>query len=570
MADDAVTTTTVKMPASVGDFRKHGSLWKKRGGFGRWHMGGVGKPWEVRAFGLTHWGLLVYYEGETIPSTGLSQPRQTLDLTKKSDDKHEQPHWFLPTDTGDGPSKFMVIIEHPPHQRWKLCANNEAELKAWTTALGNFCPHSPESKPTRSDSPVTSRGRKSVSPATRRGVSPATRRSRFSAPAVNGNTTTEIPRKNQGAPRQGARRRPLSSRIAKRITPGFLGPGTSEELACAVLSINAALFLSSLVTCPRLHLLLVVFVNLVFTSALLRTTDAAFQAGVASVPVPAAGANNGPAAEEDEEPRELLVAGSSIPRVEAAATKEGVTSFTSVDPAQFGLRLKGYSTSREKGPSGPSLYELIALDVFKTSTKVDRIYEHVKLPLDGLIETGHSEVPSLFIVNCQFPREPQPMSPNDTLAGCSVVFYFAIKQETVDALNSPEPSEAVKLFAEWARLAPDDPTFRGRFKAIGFIEDIQKFGIPMVARSYNGKPVLIKKTGTVHRGPDNKFIEMDINIHKFTYMCRSALIGMKDSFSRMQIRAGFTIEGREDSELPETLLGGALINSVSLDNAVDL
>ena len=36
----------------------------------------------------------------------------------------------------------------------------------------------------------------------------------------------------------------------------------------------------------------------------------------------------------------------------------------------------------------------------------------------------------------------------------------------------------VKLFTEWCRIAPDDPTFRARFKAMGFIDKIERFGLP--------------------------------------------------------------------------------------------
>lgn len=89
-----------------------------------------------------------------------------------------------------------------------------------------------------------------------------------------------------------------------------------------------------------------------------------------------------------------------------------------------------------------------------------------------------------------------------------------------------------------------------------------------VWRSYNGKPVLIKKTGTMYRGAN--FIEMDVNVHKFTYPCRLCLINMKEKFAEMVIRVGFTIEGRSDEELPEVLLGCANINGVSLANAKDL
>ena len=45
---------------------------------------------------------------------------------------------------------------------------------------------------------------------------------------------------------------------------------------------------------------------------------------------------------------------------------------------------------------------------------------------------------------------------------------------------------------------------------------------------------------------------------------------MKDKFKEMVIRCGFVIEGRDDDELPEVLLGCSNINGVNLDAAADL
>jgi hypothetical protein len=104
---------------------------------------------------------------------------------------------------------------------------------------------------------------------------------------------------------------------------------------------------------------------------------------------------------------------------------------------------------------------------------------------------------------------------------------------------------------------------------MGFIDDIEKYGLPGLSTRFNGKPVLIKKTGTLHRGADS-YMEMDVNVFKFTYATRVCLMSMKDRMASMVIRCGFTNEGRDDEELPEILLGCANLNGVNLDAAVDL
>lgn len=106
---------------------------------------------------------------------------------------------------------------------------------------------------------------------------------------------------------------------------------------------------------------------------------------------------------------------------------------------------------------------------------------------------------------------------------------------------------------------------------MGFIDEIDKYGLPGVAARFNGKPILIKKSGALHRGrPDGAYMEMDVNVFKFTYATRACLAAMKDRMAAMVIRCGFTIEGRDDDELPEVLLGCANLNGVNLDAAVDL
>ena len=88
---------------------------------------------------------------------------------------------------------------------------------------------------------------------------------------------------------------------------------------------------------------------------------------------------------------------------------------------------------------------------------------------------AHPDVPALFVMNVQFPREEQKMFTDGDGPGASVVFYFKITAATLTELQGPssERSNALKLLTEWCRVAPEDPAFRGRFKAMGFIDRIQ-------------------------------------------------------------------------------------------------
>jgi hypothetical protein len=110
--------------------------------------------------------------------------------------------------------------------------------------------------------------------------------------------------------------------------------------------------------------------------------------------------------------------------------------------------------------------KLIALDVFKTEARVDEIHRNINLNKFDLPDTGHPDVPSLFLMNVQFPREQAKVFGDGDGATCSVVFYFRITDHTMNVLKGPASSRrnALKLLAEWCKLAPDDINFRGRFK----------------------------------------------------------------------------------------------------------
>lgn len=76
------------------------------------------------------------------------------------------------------------------------------------------------------------------------------------------------------------------------------------------------------------------------------------------------------------------------------------------------------------------------------------------------------------------------------------------------------------------------------------------------------------KTGNVVRGPN--YIEMDINVHSFAMMAKKGINTLMPFFKDMYINIGFTIEGRDDSELPECLFGCGQLHRPNQDLAVDL
>lgn len=73
-------------------------------------------------------------------------------------------------------------------------------------------------------------------------------------------------------------------------------------------------------------------------------------------------------------------------------------------------------------------------------------------------------------------------------------------------------------------------------------------------KSHNAKPFL---TGphchSFIRGPG--YLEADIDVHRFCFAARKATYSFLESLKTMIIDIGFVVEGKDDSELPEQVLG---------------
>lgn len=62
------------------------------------------------------------------------------------------------------------------------------------------------------------------------------------------------------------------------------------------------------------------------------------------------------------------------------------------------------------------------------------------------------------------------------------------------------------------RQGPSDADFRGRFKVIATVKNMEQLDLPGFISNYNSKPVLITKSGTLCRG--DGYCEMDIRVHR--------------------------------------------------------
>lgn len=253
----------------------------------------------------------------------------------------------------------------------------------------------------------------------------------------------------------------------------------------------------------------------------------------------------------------------------------------------FNVRSRSYLDSNEKIPSPSELYHLVNVDIFESKARIPDISGKVQLPdlaykiIENEKKTWYS--PDIFVVSFALPTEsPSIYKPSTTDGeGYTVTMYYAMKEDTratLREITAPgyDPSKnggrigadtdirtvtrsAVRLFEEWCSRSPSDDSFQARFKVIILGQNLKEIGIPHWIGKYNGKPFLIKRsgvTGFLYDHQDLSAMEFDISFHCFPYLFKRGTVFLKNGyFKKLLASFAFVIEGRNDEELPEVVIG---------------
>lgn len=169
--------------------------------------------------------------------------------------------------------------------------------------------------------------------------------------------------------------------------------------------------------------------------------------------------------------------GSTIPKNTSEPHSYGPT-----DSTIFNLRIgPNYKKNKQKAPSGPALYELHSMDFLYGDGPLKNISDKFVIPtIPGVtdISTGHLHIPPMIIINTWLPgEEPSLFAKNTDGETYSIPMVFVITKDTLDQLKDlSSAGPAVRLWSEWCKKAESDAEFRGRFKCMGMIEDIDSTG----------------------------------------------------------------------------------------------
>jgi hypothetical protein len=277
-----------------------------------------------------------------------------------------------------------------------------------------------------------------------------------------------------------------------------------------------------------------------------------------------------------------------------------IIEWNNTDATTFNVRCgPEYKKNGFKAPSLAGMYDVFAIDVFKSEKKMQRITNHIRLPdpreiynrraLGAASEykgptTGFRlpendpddvdwdfeklGVPPYFICNMSAPN----YAPNNPIWGASksdgesisLVQYLCLSKVGRDALKRNTP--AGKLLRTFMETCTDEKV-ADRFKGICRVENLDRLSIANFASRYNSKPFLSRPQHAFYKGPN--YVEQFVDIHRFSYLARYGLFSVVMPVVKdMIFDLALVIESREENEMPEQILSAVRYSNLEFANAV--
>ncbi|EFH44669.1 hypothetical protein ARALYDRAFT_330172 [Arabidopsis lyrata subsp. lyrata] len=204
----------------------------------------------------------------------------------------------------------------------------------------------------------------------------------------------------------------------------------------------------------------------------------------------------------------------------------------------FMIRGKTYLKDNAKVMGGEPLLTLVSVDWFKVDKAVDNIALHPKCLVQS--EPG-KKLPFILVINLQVPAKPNY---------CLVLYYAA---------NRP-----VSKSSSLGKFVDGSDSYRdARFKLIPSIVQ----GYWMVKRAVGTKACLLGKAVTCKYLRQDNFLEIDVDIGS-SAVARSVIGLVLGYVTSLIVDLAILIEGKEETDLPEYILGTVRLNRIELDSAV--
>ncbi|XP_068649754.1 protein ENHANCED DISEASE RESISTANCE 2-like isoform X2 [Aristolochia californica] len=206
------------------------------------------------------------------------------------------------------------------------------------------------------------------------------------------------------------------------------------------------------------------------------------------------------------------------------------------DGNNFRVRSQHFTFDKSKIPAGKHLMELVAVDWFKDTKRMDHVARRKGCVAQVASEKGYFSL----VINLQVPGSTH----------YSMVFNFVTKQLV--------PGSLMQRFVDG-----DDEFRNSRFKLIPSVPK----GSWIVRQSVGSTPCLLGKAVDCNyiRGP--KYLEIDVDIGSSTVA--NGVLGLVCGvITTLVVDMAFLVQANTIDELPERLIGAVRVSHIELSSAV--
>ncbi|KAL2901258.1 Protein ENHANCED DISEASE RESISTANCE 2 [Bienertia sinuspersici] len=200
------------------------------------------------------------------------------------------------------------------------------------------------------------------------------------------------------------------------------------------------------------------------------------------------------------------------------------------DGNNFKVRSKGYSRDKSKVPAGKHLMDLVAVDWFKDSKRMDHVARRQGCAAQGIHSNIH-----------QVPGSTH----------YSMVFYFVTTKLI--------PGSLLQRFVDG-----DDEFRNSRLKLIPSVPK----GSWIVRQSVGSTPCLLGKAVDCNYIRGLNYLEVDVDIGSSTVA--NGVLGLVIGvITTLVVDMAFLVQANSEDDLPEKLIGAVRVSHIELSSAID-
>jgi hypothetical protein len=222
--------------------------------------------------------------------------------------------------------------------------------------------------------------------------------------------------------------------------------------------------------------------------------------------------------------------------------------YSAVDVTQFQLRGRTYLADKIKVPSKPEAFRLLGVNVFLTREPVLNFVEAVP-SLRDFITTWRDHTDQFFVMAFMLPGRPVH----------NVVYLFA------RVLPEGEDPAFDKVLENYLK---GDSAFRStRLKLLARLEKAPWIVSVPANKLGIDRPAILGNKLAVHHYTGTGYFEANVDVG--SSMIATAIHGIiLKGCSSIVVVTAFTLEGQEEEELPERMLGSARFHHIDVPNVI--